>query len=69
MDIFKITKEGVELVDDLGSKPSHDLFVQYTDYIELEQKMKMVIEWCQTNIEDQTLVSGFALQVRNTLER
>ena len=35
---------------------------------ELERKIKTITKWCQANIEDQTIVSGFAKQIRDFLE-
>lgn len=36
---------------------------------ELNRKIDIVTSWCQGNIEYKTHVSGFALQVRDALER
>lgn len=68
MDIFRITKQGVELAEK-SERPSHDLFVQLSEVEQLEEKVNNVIKWCRVNIEDQTLVSNFAMQIRNELER
>lgn len=35
---------------------------------ELERRIKTVIKWCQANIEDETIVSGFAVQIRDYLD-
>jgi hypothetical protein len=38
------------------------------EYVDAD-KVKLVIEWCHKNIEDNTDVSGFATQVRDCLEK